>query len=421
MTEDGGIVMWNTYSGCINYFEPRTRTLLEDALSKNGFTGALNGFTSYLLHRGYLVSADTDELRRVNLRFGQQQYRTDVLELILLASEDCNFRCTYCYEDFARGTMTPEVRSNVRKLLARQAPGLQRLSISWFGGEPLYGFPAIEEIAPFAQELAKSHGISYGSHMTTNGYLLTPEIADSLLSWGINHFQITLDGPPEFHDCSRPARDGSATFGRILENLICLKSRSDDYTVRLRINIDKDNCPSIEGFLDTLKDVFAHDSRFQVALRAVGKWGGPNDASLNVCTDTDTEGFNALRDAAKNGGFRTETLKDHSHFGSLVCYAARPYNVIVGANGQLMKCTVSLEHNEANLVGQLNCEGELEFDQDKLAMWVNPSYSSDPLCGKCHLMAACQGNFCPLIRIEENRQPCPPLKNNLHAELLTAL
>jgi uncharacterized protein len=143
-------------------------------LSQEGFRGRLAGFTKYLYDRGYLVNKGTDEFRRVQSLISQQHYRTDVLELFLLASEDCNFRCVYCYEDFTRGTMLPEVREQVKKLVALKIKGLQRLSISWFGGEPLYGFDAVADLAPFLAKTAEENGVAYDSNMTTNGFLLTP-------------------------------------------------------------------------------------------------------------------------------------------------------------------------------------------------------------------------------------------------------
>jgi len=40
--------------------------------------------------------------------------RTDRLQLILLPTEQCNFRCTYCYEDFAIGRMSDAVVAGVK-------------------------------------------------------------------------------------------------------------------------------------------------------------------------------------------------------------------------------------------------------------------------------------------------------------------
>ena len=36
-----------------------------------------------------------------------------------------------------------------------------------------------------------------------------------------------------------------------------------------------------------------------------------------------------------------------------VCYAARPYNFIVGASGKLMKCTIALDTQDANVLGRI--------------------------------------------------------------------
>jgi hypothetical protein len=50
------------------------------------------------------------------------------LHLILLPTEQCNFRCTYCYEDFAIGRMERETINAVKLLLDRRFDGLQGLA-----------------------------------------------------------------------------------------------------------------------------------------------------------------------------------------------------------------------------------------------------------------------------------------------------
>ena len=39
------------------------------------------------------------------------------LNLFLLPTERCNFRCTYCYEDFNIGRMRPAVSAGVKALI----------------------------------------------------------------------------------------------------------------------------------------------------------------------------------------------------------------------------------------------------------------------------------------------------------------
>jgi uncharacterized protein len=69
------------------------------------------------------------------------------MHLVLLPTEACNFRCTYCYETFPRGKMNPEIISGLKALVKEKATNLSNLNISWFGGEPLLALVVIEELS----------------------------------------------------------------------------------------------------------------------------------------------------------------------------------------------------------------------------------------------------------------------------------
>ncbi|HEX8276363.1 MAG TPA: radical SAM protein [Longimicrobiaceae bacterium] len=423
-TDDAGrLVVWNTKTGAMSLFDAGQKSMIERLLRRSGFSAKPTGIVKYLRDRGYVVPRGTDELRGLQLAFGEQHYRNDLMELILLASEDCNFRCVYCYEDFPRGTMLPEVREGVKNLVRRRAPQLRALSISWFGGEPLYGFAAIEDLAPFFVEIAEQHSLVYMTHMTTNGYLLTPEVAAKLLAWNIRDFQITLDGGPEDHNRTRHGRDGSETFGRILDNLCALRARDDEFSVTIRVNFDHVNHPRLESFLDVIQQEFAGDRRFHISFHAVGQWGGANDDALDTCgADESRLVREQLRRAARDRGINLDhTLKEIGSLGKQVCYAARPYNLVVGADGKLMKCTVALDKKDHNIVGRITPEGETVLDPDKMALWVEPAFANDSGCRRCHLVPVCQGISCPLVRIEDGHRPCIPARSNLRNELLAAM
>lgn len=420
--EDGRLVLWNTLSGKITVFKPEDRESVLNLLQKKGFAAPKEKVVEYLAERGHLVRQGADELRQFQQLFGQQHYRTDVLELILLSSEDCNFRCNYCYEDFTRGTMIPEIREGIKNLVRKRIKKLNRLHISWFGGEPLYGWAAVEDLAPFFVEITGEHGVSFGSNMTTNGYLLTPEVADKLFAWQIRHFQITLDGLPEHHDHSRPGRDGTPTFERIFENLKALSRRDDEFHVLLRVNFDQTSSGGLSNFVDMVSHELAHDPRYSLSLKAVGKWGGPNDAQLNVCGGDDTARIQReILAQARRQGLRFGTLRDAARLGSQVCYAARPYNFLIGATGKVMKCTIVLDKDEFNVVGRITPEGELELDGDRMALWTEPAFEHDDQCRKCVVLPNCQGIHCPLVRIEEKTQPCISTRSNPKGELLATL
>jgi uncharacterized protein len=422
LDQEGNIILWNTSTGALSVFPPRLYSALQTYLSQKGYAGALDSLGKYLQLRGFIVTKETHEYRQFQLRFGQQHFRSDVLELILLASEDCNFRCKYCYEDFSRGTMLPSVRRNVKDLVLKQRGVIRHFGIHWFGGEPLYGLEAIEDLGPFFLETALANNWRYSVTMTTNGYLLNPETAGRLLAWKINKFQITIDGTAAQHDEHRPGRDGSKTFEVIFENLKSLKAREEDFYVRLRVNFDRLTVPYMDDLLCTLRENFAGDPRFGLAFHAVGKWGGPNDQELDVCGASESRLLHAqFERSALAKGIAVGTLADSHSFGSGVCYAARPYNFIVGAHGTIMKCTVALDKEEHNIVGVLKDGGELVLDHDKLSRWVEPAFEQDHHCQQCHLLPTCQGLSCPLIRFDTNNSPCEAtIKSSLHDKLTLA-
>ncbi|MFN7963018.1 MAG: radical SAM protein [Thermoanaerobaculia bacterium] len=418
-TEDGRLVLWNTFSGAMCIFSRKDKETVERLLVREGFEARDSGVVHYLSTKGYVVPQGADEYRRLRIRFGQQQFRTDTFQLILLSSEDCNFRCTYCYEDFARGTMKRWVRNGIKNLTLKRLPALTSLAVNWFGGEPLYGIEAIDDLAPFFHDLASENGLAFNSKMTTNGYLLSPEVAERLLSWRILHYQITLDGPAEFHNQSRPARDGSGTFDTILTNLVSLHQRQEDFTVDLRVNFNPQSYPHLGSFLDLVQSELSSDPRYKLRFRPVGRWGGDNDANLQVCGYRD--GIELRKELTKEAQLRglsvTDGLTELQRFGADVCYAARPYNFIIGATGKVMKCTVELDKNPRNVVGSLNEDGELKLDLDRFALWTEPAFESDQQCQKCVILPTCLGMSCPLERFETDKSPCTWTRANFKSEM----
>src|SRR6185503_5192342 len=165
------------------------------------------------------------------------------------------------------------------------------------------------------------------------------------------------------------------------------------------------------------------DERFEIALHAVGKWGGPNDEALNVCGTEEMRHVqvNIRRSAREQGLNLGHGLRDENRPGRKVCYAARPFNFLIGADGKLMKCTVALDKQPNNIVGRVTPEGEFILNVDNLAMWVDPAWQHDKVCSSCYLVPVCQGLACPMIRINDGRRPCPSTKSALKSELLETL
>jgi uncharacterized protein len=417
--DDGALLLFNSFTGH-NCVIPTARA--EQArhyLSSEGFLGVLDKLGDYLLAKGYVVEASVDEDARWNVRYGQEQYQQNRLDLILLSSEDCNFRCVYCSQEFKRGSMQSEIQQGVLRLVESRVRHLRSMEISWFGGEPLLGYDAIEELAPKLQEQARKYEVSYKSSMTTNGYLLFPERSRNLVKWGVTSYQITLDGTAMQHDSHRPLADGQGTFDQILANLVAMREIPEPFRVAIRFNFDNANLPHAEMLFQALRAALGEDKRFVMRFHAVGQWGGPNDADLDVCGVQDANRhLIQLTAKATAAGLQTEHLVNEllPAPGS-VCYAARPYNLIIGSDGKLMKCTMVLDTLKDNVVGQLHPDGNLSVNEDLFAKWVKPYYRDDPMCNKCFFVPTCQGASCPLPRLLTGDRPCPTSKVEIQQTL----
>lgn len=418
--DDGSTILYNSFTGNTCTIPASATSDLNRFVSQQGVEAPLNKLGTYLLKKGYIVEAEIDEDQRWDVRYSLQQFRPDLLELILLSSEECNFRCIYCSQSFQRETMAPEIRLGVRNFVAKRIKKLQALRIAWFGGEPLLGYDAMEELAPYFQSAAREHEVSYISDITSNGYLLTPERSRKLLDWGIGEFQITMDGTIEDHDTHRPLKGGGSTFQRVFDNLVALKKHEDPYNVFIRVNFDNTNVHKLTPLVEMVREHFGGDPRFQVRFHPVGKWGGPNDDQLDVCGTRDVvQNMIQLREHARGEGVSSERVAPYlAPIGKNVCFAARPYSFVVGADGKLMKCTEVLDTVPGNIVGQIHPSGEMTLNEDAFGKWVKPYYKEDTMCNKCFFVPVCQGVICSLPRVVGGNRPCPTQKVEIRHSLL---
>jgi uncharacterized protein len=284
-----------------------------------------------------------------------------VLELIILPTEQCNFRCVYCYEDFAIGRMSADVVAGIKALVARRAPELAQLHLSFFGGEPLIAADIVQEIAA-AAHVAMGGRDGYSGSVTTNGALLTLERARSLREVGVRAYQISLDGMQEEHDLTRRRANGAGTFAQIWANLLALRDSDLDLDIVLRLHAMPENIASLHALIELIRAELS-DPRFSILLKAVGRWGGPNDATLSVLAEAHPA-LAELRRAAR------DFLPAHEDDGAPpVCYAARGNSLVIRANGRVGKCTVALR-DDRNDIGAITPEGKLAIDAAKLQPWL---------------------------------------------------
>lgn len=290
-----------------------------------------------------------------------------ILHLILFPTEACNFRCVYCYETYQHGRMTADTIAGIKNLLRIRIPDLKHLHISWFGGEPLLALDIIEEISEHVgQELAARPGCHFQADITTNAYLLSPAVFATLCRCRVGLHQISFDGPRELHDQKRMLASGGGTFDRIWGNLLALKNTDDKVSFLIRLHLDRVNFPHLYAFLDQYRETFQSDDRFRLFIRPLSRLGGQYDAMLPTFDEPD--GQQAVQELARYAADRKIPNKTYHDFPAM-CYAAKLNSFVIRANGNINKCTVSLDHDH-NKVGAVRKNGTLKLEKQKLFKWA---------------------------------------------------
>ncbi len=407
----------NSFTGAVAAFDSDETSLVKSLLRGIPGGDAAQPLALALIEQGFLVPSDRDELAAVEaLRTALNNPRT--LDLIVMPTEDCNFRCVYCYETFAKKAMSPAVRKRLKAFLRSTIPNLDHLRLAWFGGEPLLAFPIMVEIAEYARSLCDAFAVHFESSITTNAYLLDAEKIDFLQATHCRNYQITLDGMQETHDRTRPLREGGKTFEVIWSNLLRLKTSEYAHNVLVRVNVHQDNYDSAREFVDLFTETFGQDRRFTIDFHTLWEGGSPW-GDLRQLTDREPA---LQRLSAAALGASTRDCIGFNAFGpgTRYCYSGRANAVVVGADAALYKCTLSFG-DVRNQIGELTDSGEALVDEKKLALWTSQSdYRSDSVCSECFYVPSCLGASCPFTRIVEGRRPCPPEKLYPAATLSTA-
>ncbi|NIM11490.1 MAG: radical SAM protein, partial [Candidatus Aminicenantes bacterium] len=133
-------------------------------------------------------------------------------------------RCAYCVynEDFKgkrnHGTNHMSLSTAYRAIdyLHQHSFKRDKVAISLYGGEPTLQFPLIQSCVSYANSLLKGKQIDLT--ITTNGILLTPEMAEFFCKHDFNVY-VSIDGPEEINDSYRVDAKGGGSFQRAVQGL----------------------------------------------------------------------------------------------------------------------------------------------------------------------------------------------------------
>jgi uncharacterized protein len=345
-----------------------------------------------LVRDGFFVDDTREEEYAAEVRYTSRRYHSG-LDATILASEQCNFRCVYCYEEFKRGNISEAVINAFIRYIRKNLRNYTSVSLGWFGGEPLLAAKEIERISTTVMDICARARKPFTASMTSNGYLLDVPMMERMLRCKVSHYQITLDGLAESHNKTRVLANGGSSFERIITNLRAIHDqvKSQFFQIAIRMNVTKSQIPLMQEYAVFMAAEFGQDPRFSFLFRPAGDWGGERVHSVK---DELVSSLDAVYDTLLQSGTKLNYDINLDLMGNSTCYAADRNSFILGSDGTIYKCTVRFDQ-EYNRLGHISENGDLLIDYTKLDRWlVQPARKTEG-CAVCAVWALCRNRTCP--------------------------
>jgi len=157
------------------------------------------------------------------------------------STKTCNLKCVHCYMESDSQKYQGEMTTEEAKRFIDDLAEFKSPVLLFSGGEPL--------MRPDFFELAE-YSISKGLRVTlsTNGTLITPEVARRIKDMGISYVGISLDGLEDVNDKFRGKKGAFKAAMKGIQNCIAVDQR-----VGLRFTINHHNIQELDRIFDFIE------------------------------------------------------------------------------------------------------------------------------------------------------------------------
>lgn len=340
------------------------------------------------------------------------QLSKNVSFMTLQLTQNCNLRCKYCVYS---GSYQNRVHTNKRMdydtakaaidFLWKHSSESEKISIGFYGGEPLLEFELIKKIIPYIEQKFNGKTIEYS--MTTNITAMNEEMMDYLCKNKVT-ILISLDGPEEVQDKNRIfADEKTGTFNVVISKIEMLIKKYPEMVEKISFNavFDEDSdfaCsnnffmdyPTVKDFMVTGNDVSVTYRENALEYRELYYTNREYEifklylACLNRYDENKVSKFvrnynEILRENIHNRLKSTKVIANKSHpSGPCVPGIQR---LFVTVDGVLLPCERVSETSEMNHIGNVY-EG---FDVKKADKILNVGRITKEECAKCWAFNKC--------------------------------
>jgi len=220
----------------------------------------------------------------------------------------CNLKCIHCYNDSGMNKPSDELSTEQAKAVLDDLSQFSVPSVLFSGGEPLMRKDLFKLI-----EYAGERGLR--TVISTNGTLITANIAKKIKEKGVSYVGISLDGIGEVNDKFRGA---AGAFDKAVKGIRNCKAA--DVRVGLRLTLTKKNVQEIEA----LFDFFEREDIERVCFYHLVTSGRGSDISDEALTHSQSrnavETILAKARQFKQTGRKTDILTVDNHVDGVYLY-----------------------------------------------------------------------------------------------------
>ncbi len=369
---------YNAFNDCFLFLNNK-KSLIYEKKSPEEIRKIDSTFFDLLVNNSFIVEDELDELSITEFRKMHQKMNAYQYNIVVNTTLDCNLNCWYCYESKIEGSaLNDSVLDIIKKNIVQKydISPYKELKVSFFGGEPLRNFKAVEYLLLFCKSFSEQNNLSLIVDFTTNATLINSKMLSFLKDYKC-FFQITLDGDRERHNQIRfLKKNKKGTYDLVLRNIYRIQQTIPNAKTWIRLNFDD---KTLANFPLILEELLSLDrKRNYIILRKVWQFPIENiDKSLILDT---------LQIATEND-FVTDyyTLPRHD-----VCFADRYNQVLFNYDGKVFKCSTLECFDDENTEGIVNEEtGKISWNLNKISSKFTGR--SPERCRNCKLYPACLG------------------------------
>lgn len=366
--------------------------------------------------------------------------------ITLQVTQECNFRCTYCpytqenemNRRHKKNKMSFETAKKGIDFLQTHSRDAERVSVSFYGGEPLLEFDLIQYAVDYAQK--SFAGKPLWLNMTTNCSLLNEEMLDFFEKVDM-HITVSLDGPKDIHDNNRRfAANGCGTFDAVMKklkliergypnflqknvsfNVVLDPSKAFDCVNQMFMDYDvlKNSSLVQSGAIDdrftdhanTYSEEYIKESGYDAFLILASQIGWIDRSKLSPATRQRAAGMENLKKT-----FDKQSITEEMSHGGPCTVGAR--KLFMDVQGRFFPCERVSETSPEMLIGSVDAG----FDMKQVDRLLNVGRLTETKCRNCWAINHC--TICAgmiddghALSVAKNFQMCDEVKANIDYQI----